>query len=133
MSLQFIVWEDWEGNNGNSVPTEDEMMPTHFRRMTPTTTMTETSRDDEQDKNVMVQLMFGTLCPAEDEACPRGRRCRRRSAACPKRQLSATTAAQGRRGGSVGQNDHGPRLHIPAGILRNLVFSVPVAFFSQES
>ena len=81
MSLQFIVWEDWEGNNGNSVPTEDEMMLTHFRRMTLTTTMTETSRDNEHDKNVMVQLMFGTLCPPEDEACPRGRRCRRRSAA----------------------------------------------------
>ena len=24
MSLQFIGWEDWEGDNGNSVMTEDD-------------------------------------------------------------------------------------------------------------
>ena len=24
MSLQFIGWEDWEGDNGNSVTTEDD-------------------------------------------------------------------------------------------------------------
>ena len=30
--------------------------------------MTETSRDDEHSKDVMVQLMFGMLCPTEDEA-----------------------------------------------------------------
>ena len=27
------------------------------------TTMMKTSRDNEHDKDVMVELMFGTLCP----------------------------------------------------------------------
>jgi len=32
--------------------------------------MKETSREDEHDKDVMVQLMFGMLCPPEDKAHP---------------------------------------------------------------
>ncbi len=38
------------------------------------TTIMETSRDDKHDKDVMVQLMFGMLCPSDDKARPRGRR-----------------------------------------------------------
>ena len=33
--------------------------------------MTETSRADKHDEDVMVQLMFELLCPLEDKACPR--------------------------------------------------------------
>ena len=61
-----------------------------FRRTTPTTTMTETIRDNEHDEDVMVQLMFGMLCPPEDEARPRSRRCCFR----PKRQSLTTNAAR---------------------------------------
>ncbi len=61
--------------------------------------MTETIRDDEHDKDVMVQLMFRMLCPTEDEAHMWGCHCRCRLMAPLKRRLSATTATS-RRGSS---------------------------------
>jgi hypothetical protein len=66
--------------------------------------MMETSiRDDEHNEDMMVQLMFETLCPLEDEARWRGRRCRRCLTACLKgRSLAAgDNRSKGRRGGSV--------------------------------
>ena len=45
--------------------------------------MTETSRDDKHAEDVMVQLMFGMLCPPDDEARPRGRCCHHRQKARP--------------------------------------------------
>jgi len=56
--------------------------------------MTVTSRADEHDKDVMVQLMFGTLNPPEDKARLQGHRCYPRSTARPKGRLLVTTAAR---------------------------------------
>jgi len=56
--------------------------------------MTETSRDDKHAEDVMVQLMFGMLCPPDDEARPRGRCCHRRQKARPMGRSSATTGAR---------------------------------------
>jgi hypothetical protein len=56
-------------------------------------TMTETIRDNEHDEDVMVQLMFGMLCPPEDEARPRSRR--------SEAPIVDDKRGKGRRGGSV--------------------------------
>jgi len=65
--------------------------------------MMETSRADEHDDNVMVQLMFGTLCPMEDKPPPQGRHCCHRPTARPKGQslIVGNNRSKGRRGGSV--------------------------------
>ena len=57
------------------------------------TTMTETSKANKHGQDVMVQFMFGTLCPLEDKAHPCGRRCRHCPTVFRKGRLPATTAA----------------------------------------
>ena len=77
MSSRVIGLEDWEGNNGNSVVTEDDdnddadaeageyvcdfldvglqqLCEGHFGRTAPMTMMMQTSREDEHDEDAMV-------------------------------------------------------------------------------
>ena len=79
----FIGREDQEGDNGSGVATEDDddtdaeaggyvrnflevvlcqLWEGHFRRRRITTKTTETSRDDKHEEDVVMRLMFETLC-----------------------------------------------------------------------
>ena len=106
----FIGREEKEGNDGSGIATEDNddadaevgeyardylevalsrLWEGRFGRRTTTAKTMETSRDDEHNKDVMVQLMFGMLCPPEDEARPQGGPCRCCPTACPSRRSPA--------------------------------------------
>ena len=82
----FIVWEDWEGDVGSGVATEDEddtnaeaggytsdflevvlcrLWIGHFGRRRMTTKSTETSRDDEHKEDVVTRSMLETLWEGE--------------------------------------------------------------------
>ena len=82
----FIGQEDWEGNNGSSVTTEDDdnadveageyarnflevvlrqLWKGHFRRKRTTMKTTETRSDDEHEEDVVTWSMFEMLCEGE--------------------------------------------------------------------
>ena len=103
----FIGREDRESNDGSGVATEDDddtdaeaggyapdflevvlrqLWEGHFGRRRTTTKMTETSRDDEHEEDVMMRSMFETLCEGEPSLSL--------STARPKRRSSETTAAR---------------------------------------
>ena len=94
----FIGREDWEGDNGSGVATEDDddtdaeaggyardflevllrrLWEGRFGRRRMTTKTTETSRDDEHEDDIVTWLMFRTLCEGEPSSSL--------STACPKR------------------------------------------------
>ena len=78
----FIGWEDWEGNNGSGIATEDDddtdvegggyahnFLEVILRRLWEgrfgrrrTTTKMEMSRDDKHEEDVVTRSMFETLC-----------------------------------------------------------------------
>jgi hypothetical protein len=103
----FIGREDWEGDDGSGIVTEDDddtdveaggyahdflevvlrqLWEEHFGRRRTTTKTTGTSRDDEHEEDVMTRSMFETLCEGEPSLLL--------STACPKRRSLATTAAR---------------------------------------
>ena len=103
----FIEQEDWEGEDGSGVTTEDDddtdveaggyarnflevvlrrLWEGRFGRRRMTTKRTETSRDDEHEEYVMTRSMFERLC--------KGKLSLLLSMARPKRRSSATTAAR---------------------------------------
>ena len=103
----FIGREDWEGNNGSSVATEEDddtdaeaggyahnflevilcqLWEGRFGRRRTTTKTTEMSRDNEHKEDVMTRLMFETLCEGKPSSLS--------SKACPKRRLPETTVAR---------------------------------------
>jgi len=107
IGVLFIGREDWEGNNGSGIATEDDddtdveaggyarnflevvlrrLWEGRFGRRRTTTKMTETSRDDEHEEDVVTWSMFDTLCEGEPSSSL--------STACPKRRSLATTAAR---------------------------------------
>jgi hypothetical protein len=103
----FIGREDQEGNDGSSVVAEDDedtdaeaggyahdflevvlhrLWERCSGRRRTTTKTTETSRDDVHKEDVVTRSMFEMLCEGESSLSL--------SAACPKRQSSAPTAAR---------------------------------------
>jgi len=107
----FIGREDWEGNDGSGVATEDEddtdaevgggyerdflevvlrqLWEGRFGRMMMAMKMTETSRDNKHEEDVMTWSMYEMLCECE------GKPSLSSSTACPKRRSSATAARAG--------------------------------------
>ena len=107
ISMLFIGQEDQEGNDGSGVTKEDDddtdseaggcvrdflevvlrqLWEGRFGRRRTTTKITETSRDEEHEDDVLMRSMFETLCECEPSSSL--------STACPKRQSSATTVAR---------------------------------------
>jgi hypothetical protein len=103
----FIGREDWEGDDGSGVATEDDddtdaeaggyardflkvilrrLWEGRFRKRRTTTKTTETSRDNKHEENVMPRSMFETLC--------KGKPLSSLSTARPKRRLPEMTAAR---------------------------------------
>ncbi len=103
----FIGWEDWEGDDGSGIVTEDDddtdaeaggyahdflevvlhrIWEGHFGRRRTTTKTTEMRRDNEHEEDVMTWSMFETLCE--------GKPLSSLSKACPKRQSPETTMAR---------------------------------------
>jgi hypothetical protein len=103
----FIGQEDWEGDDGSGVATEDDNdtdteaggvrarflgghpSPTlggAFREDEDGNEMMETSRDNKHEEDIMMRSMFETLCE--------GKPLLSSSMDHPKRQLSAMTAAR---------------------------------------
>ena len=89
----FIGREDWEGNDGSGVAMEDDddtdaevggyacnFLESFGSRRT-AMKMTETSRDDEHEEDIMMRSMFEMLCegkPLFSSSTPRPKRDRRR-------------------------------------------------------
>ena len=103
----FIGREDWEGDDGSGIATEDDdntdveaggyardflevvlrrLWEGRFGRRRTTMKTTETSRDDEHEEDGVTRSMFDTLCEGEPSLSL--------STARPKRRSSATTAAR---------------------------------------
>ena len=103
----FIGREDQEGNDGSGIATEDDddtnveaggyardflevvlrrLWEGRFGRRRMTMKMTEMSRDDEHEEDVVTRSMFKTLCE--------GKLSSSLSTACPKCRSSGTTAAR---------------------------------------
>jgi len=103
----FIGQEDREGNEGSGVATEDDnntdteageeahnfmevvlrqLWEGRFGRRRTTTKMTETSRKDKREEDIMAWLMFEMLCKGEPSLSL--------STSRPKRRSSETTAAR---------------------------------------
>ena len=83
IGVLFIGREDWEGDNGSGVTTEDDddtdaeaggyardflevilrqFLEGHFGRRRMTMQTTETSRDDEHEEDIVTRSMFEMLC-----------------------------------------------------------------------
>jgi hypothetical protein len=107
IGLLFIGREDREDDNGSGVTIEDDddtdveaggyaldfldvvlrrLWEGRFGRRRTTTKMTETSRDDKHEEDVVMRSMFEMLCKGEPLLSS--------STARPKRQSSATTVAR---------------------------------------
>ena len=107
ISALFIGREDWEGNDGRGVTTEDDddtdaeaggyarnflevllrrLWEGHFRSRKTTMKMTEMIRDDEHKEDVVTRSMFETLCE--------GKLSFSSSTALTKRRSLATTVAR---------------------------------------
>ena len=103
----FIGREDWEGEDGSGVATEDDdytnaetggytrnflevvlrrLWEGRFGRWRRTMKTTETSRDDKHEEDIVARLMFETLCKGEPSSLS--------SMARPKRQSLVMTAAR---------------------------------------
>ena len=112
----FIGREDREGDDGSGVVTEDDnhtdmeaggyacdflevilrrLWEGRFGKRRTTTKTTETSRDNEHEEDVMMRLMFKTLCEGKPLSSSSS------STTRPKRQSPETTICEGGRGGSV--------------------------------
>ena len=103
----FIGREDWEGDDGSGIATEDDdntdveaggyardflevvlrrLWEGRFGRRRTTMKTTETSRDNKHEEDVMTRSMFKTLCEGELSSSL--------STACLKRRSSGTTTAR---------------------------------------
>jgi len=106
----FIMREDWEGNEGSGIATEDDndtnveaggytcifleiilcrLWEGRFGRRRTTTKTTEMSRDNKHEEDVVMRSMYEMLCEGKPSSSL--------STACPKRRSSATTTARASR------------------------------------
>ncbi len=102
----FIGREDWEGDDGSGVATEDDddtnaeaggytrnflevvlrrLWEGRFGRWRRTTKTTETSRDDKHEEDIVTRLMFETLCEGEPSSLSSTARPKRRLSVMPRR------------------------------------------------